>query len=228
MYTKFHRAIFCMAVFLLSACQKELESNSQSRDNALSRLGAERSAIIHQLVNDTITLLPLPSRSGDVLSKTLTQYYDLNGDHQKDFAFTLQWSRWDRPYQKNDAATPTIYGAAAGDSLVTDYLYYTDYFGGKLADFVRAVPGGDKIKTLTPFTTGALLASYYHAYPYYYSGGEFRGEGNQLVGVKFTAKNGTLHYGWICIKLSADANTLIVKDFAYNNKANAYIIAGAY
>jgi len=228
MKSSFYYRLILITLVLLVSCSKEITPVTPVAQNSSAEENAIQAAIVHSTVNKTFTILPLPSRNGDILSKTLTKYIDLNGDKTKDFAFTLYWSRWDYPYQNNDAATPSMYGTSGGDSVVTDLLYYTGYFGGNTGNFVRALPAAADIKSAHPYSTSALLATRYHVPPSYYSGGELLGKGDQLIAVKFTFKDGTTHFGWIRVNLASDGNSLTIADFAYNSVANETIAAGAF
>jgi len=55
--------------------------------------------------------------------------------------------------------------------------------------------------------------------------GQFPGAGDKFLGVKFTIGTGT-HYGWMRLDMSANSDSLTIKDFAYESTANASILAG--
>jgi len=55
--------------------------------------------------------------------------------------------------------------------------------------------------------------------------GQFPGAGDKFLGVKFTIGTNT-HYGWMRLDMSADSDSLTIKDFAYDSTANAAILAG--
>lgn len=59
------------------------------------------------------------------------------------------------------------------------------------------------------------------------SGGEwFYNEGDYFIGVLFIDSMACKHYGWIRCQALGAADTLIIKDFAYENKCEIGIIAG--
>ncbi len=55
--------------------------------------------------------------------------------------------------------------------------------------------------------------------------GQFPGVGDKFLGVKFTIGTST-HYGWLRLDMSANADSITVKDFAYQATPNAAILAG--
>jgi hypothetical protein len=58
--------------------------------------------------------------------------------------------------------------------------------------------------------------------------GNWLGQTNKYLGLKFVS-NGQIHYGWVRIDFrnSATGDTIIIKDYAYEDIANKPIIAGA-
>ena len=71
------------------------------------------------------------------------------------------------------------------------------------------------IDTLTGNTLAQGSATY----------GNFIPNQEDFIGVKFDI-SGNVHYGWIRVEVSSDADTLIIKDYAYESSANTAIIAG--
>ncbi|MFN8283522.1 MAG: hypothetical protein U0U67_09930 [Chitinophagales bacterium] len=55
---------------------------------------------------------------------------------------------------------------------------------------------------------------------------EFKGQGDKYVGIKFKI-GADIHYGWMKINLSADGKSLVIKDVAYDTRANTAITIGA-
>ena len=55
--------------------------------------------------------------------------------------------------------------------------------------------------------------------------GNFPGAGDKFIGVKFDI-SGTTHYGWIRVNLAADAQSMTIVDWAYNQTAGAEILTG--
>jgi len=71
-------------------------------------------------------------------------------------------------------------------------------------------------------TYGAPFSAYNTTYA---SGGNFLGSTDGYIGVKFDA-SGAAHYGWVRVELSADSETLTVKDYAFQPIPGEDIIAG--
>lgn len=55
--------------------------------------------------------------------------------------------------------------------------------------------------------------------------GNFTPNQEAFIGVKFDI-SGNNHYGWLRVEMSSDADTIIIKDYAYESTANTAIIAG--
>lgn len=54
------------------------------------------------------------------------------------------------------------------------------------------------------------------------------GQNDKYLGVRFETISGQTHYGWIRMSLNAKADSLVIKDFAYNNTPNQLILAGDF
>jgi len=55
--------------------------------------------------------------------------------------------------------------------------------------------------------------------------GNFIPNQEAFIGVKFDI-SGNVHYGWLRVEMSSGADTIIIKDYAYESSANTAIIAG--
>jgi hypothetical protein len=55
--------------------------------------------------------------------------------------------------------------------------------------------------------------------------GQFPGNGDKFLGVKFTVGTST-HYGWLRLDMSTNADSITIKDFAYQATPNTAILAG--
>lgn len=55
--------------------------------------------------------------------------------------------------------------------------------------------------------------------------GQFLGSGDKYLGVRFLI-SGNTHYGWIRLDVNADADSTVIKDFAYESTPNKAIAAG--
>lgn len=58
-----------------------------------------------------------------------------------------------------------------------------------------------------------------------FEGGDWRGENDKYMGVRFKIA-GNDHYGWIRLSVAADATTMTIKDYAYQQTADCEINTG--
>ena len=72
---------------------------------------------------------------------------------------------------------------------------------------------GGKGVTITSTTTSTISA------------GQFPGNGDKFMGVKFTIGT-SIHYGWLRLDMSVNADSITIKDFAYETTPNTPILAG--
>lgn len=56
--------------------------------------------------------------------------------------------------------------------------------------------------------------------------GQFPGSGDKFLGVKFTIGT-AVHYGWLRLDMSANSDSITIKDFAYETTPNTPILAGS-
>ena len=61
--------------------------------------------------------------------------------------------------------------------------------------------------------------------PFVANQGVFAGKGDKFIGLKLI-RGGKTYYGWVRVKLSSHCDTLIIKDYAYNDTEGASISAG--
>jgi hypothetical protein len=98
---------------------------------------------------------------------------------------------------------------------------------------VAPLNNGDAINPAAMFTSSAGLlaldliinAPLLGYTSYQYQGGEFLGVSDKFLGVKFVA-GVTTHYGWVRLDVAADASSITIKDYAYNQFPDGEILAG--
>lgn len=144
---------------------------------------------------------------------------DIDGDGTMDFIFaasslTGTYGTW---------SFATAFGDSAGVGNSTNQAMGTV---GTWYDYASALDAGDNIGPDGDFlsNTGnaAVIASNFYGSAF----GNFPGEGEKFMGVKFDI-SGNVHYGWIRLESDLDAIFVTVMDFAYENTADAAIEAGA-
>ena len=90
--------------------------------------------------------------------------------------------------------------------------------------FTSTTPsGGTTVFFSTTFNT--VTNTITNTFTTQYSTGNFGGQGDKFIGVKFNI-DGNTHYGWIRVQVSANANQLILKDYAYEATPETEIITG--
>ena len=86
---------------------------------------------------------------------------------------------------------------------------------------------GDSTSAWGQRPSGASILNLgFFAATYSSGGGEFLGTTGQYIGICFE-DNGATHYGWIQLDMAADASTVTINSWAYNDVAGAPIAAGA-
>ncbi|GAB4135935.1 MAG: hypothetical protein Fur0041_10290 [Bacteroidia bacterium] len=100
------------------------------------------------------------------------------------------------------------------------YGYYPFPFSLNSGDSISANAGGPNWRDYN--VNGGL--QYLGAKIYSYSYANFLGQ-DKFMGVRFSISNQT-HYGWVRLYVSPDADTIIVKEYAYESQPNVGITAG--
>ncbi len=59
-----------------------------------------------------------------------------------------------------------------------------------------------------------------------YTAGNFQGDGDRFVGVRFQLDGATNHFGWIRVNVAADYRSVTIRDYAYNTTPDTTIAAG--
>lgn len=149
---------------------------------------------------------------------------DMDGDMVDDLQFTVS----------TFAGSYTTYGFTVNYSGT--YAGATAATGGGIAGSATymaasAFSGGENIDgNLTMNSFGNLgLAGSYSIVGLPYSGtftnGNFIGQADKYLGVSFQS-GGNTHYGWVRLDVSAGADSITIKDYAYNTVASDSIAAG--
>lgn len=102
---------------------------------------------------------------------------------------------------------------------------------GSTSSYVTAMNNGDLIGTAAVFGGSSMAALAIDititssSSSYQISNGAFLGVTDKFLGVKFLIGTNT-HYGWARLDVSANADTIRLKDYAYNVAADSPILAG--
>ena len=103
--------------------------------------------------------------------------------------------------------------------------------GSSSSSYVTAMNNGDLIGTAAVFGGSSMAALAIDititssSSSYQISNGAFLGVTDKFLGVKFLIGTNT-HYGWARLDVSANADTIRLKDYAYNVAADSPILAG--
>ncbi len=103
--------------------------------------------------------------------------------------------------------------------------------GSSSSSYVTAMNNGDLIGTAAVFGGSSMAALAVDititssSSSYQISNGAFLGVTDKFLGVKFLIGTNT-HYGWARLDVSANADTIRLKDYAYNVAADSPILAG--
>ena len=103
--------------------------------------------------------------------------------------------------------------------------------GSSSSSYVTAMNNGDLIGTAVVFGGSSMAALAIDititssSSSYQISNGAFLGVTDKFLGVKFLIGTNT-HYGWARLDVSANADTIRLKDYAYNVAADSPILAG--
>lgn len=172
-----------------------------------------------------------------VIDTTLGTYaLDFNNDAAPDVQFNVQHVSGSGTYQASIGTFTYTYSgsyAVAGTPPGGGMQQGLVPSGSSSSSTSTVVPlnNGDAINGLANFSSsGALGYDITFAIPAFgyslpYLGGEFLGSTDKYLGVKFTA-GATTHYGWVRLDVAADASTITIKDYAYNQFPDGEILAG--
>jgi hypothetical protein len=136
---------------------------------------------------------------------------DLNNDGTADFAINVNIGTSLSYTSQQISVSPIGTNAVAGSS-VGAYIY------------PFAMNSGDTVKPSLQFnlTPNQSMASYFGPSTSY---GNWMNVTDKYLGLKFSI-GPAVHYGWARLDVTATADQFIIKDYAYNTIANAYILAG--
>lgn len=166
----------------------------------------------------------------DIIVDTASGPYDLdfNGDVVADLSLMVvhqagagTYSGFTYTYQGSAAAVQTP--AGNGVLMIAS--------GSSSSMVVAPMNNGDLIDNAAQFaSSGALgvdvlVTIPVISYTYQFSQGAWLGVSDKFLGVKFMIGANT-HYGWARLDVSAGADTIRVKDYAYNQNADLPLLAG--
>lgn len=188
---------------------------------ALSAIAADAaSQVIYTDIRDT-TLI----NNGDFFD------IDLNNDGINDLTISLTKSIYSSTY-----GSYSIYvnynsvDASAVSNNQINVLYNTSYSVNEALAFTNNQSINSSANSWTSYgfvgayATGSIVSPYSTS-ALYANIGQFPGQGDRFLGVRFRIGNNT-HYGWVRLDVSALSDTAIIKDFAFDTTANAPILAG--
>jgi hypothetical protein len=172
-----------------------------------------------------------------VIDTTLGTYaIDFNNDAAPDVQFNVLHVSGSGTYQASVGTFTYTYSgtyAAAGTPPGGGMQQALVPSGSSSTMTSAVVPlnNGDAINGLANFGTSSgigyditfSIPAFGYSLPYI--GGEFLGVTDKYLGVKFTA-GATTHFGWVRLDVAADASTITIKDYAYNQFPDGEILAG--
>jgi hypothetical protein len=154
-----------------------------------------------------------------VLHDTIFYNLDLNGDATPDFKFltdTLQGSSMIANF-----ADVNIVGA--NTDAILGSLYYNTY------PFPFQLNNGDSILPANPnwnsYAQNSGLGYLGAFFPPNINYGNWNGVQDKYIGLRIDVA-GQFHYGWARLSVSPHADTITIKEYAYNQTPNQYIVAG--
>lgn len=153
-----------------------------------------------------------------------SQFYalDLNNDSQPDFLIQEIISILDGHYPFVISPYPgSPYSAVLGDTIIR-----TTAIGPTVYPYPDTLNTNDNILPGGNWLVDGLNYGYTNSYFVYDTiRSNWVGAKDNFVGVRFKL-SGQFYYGWVRISLNANADTLTIKDYAYNTIQDAGINAG--
>jgi hypothetical protein len=157
---------------------------------------------------------------------------DFNNDAAPDVAFQISQVNGSTTYSGIPITYQGTYGAAnAPGGGLQNVQIQTGSASSQLASYIGALNNGDEVSSAEMFSSYGLLAGDITitipllGQTLNYPLGEWLGVTDKFLGVKFTAGANT-HYGWVRMDVSAGADVITIKDYAFNATPNAPINAG--
>lgn len=186
--------------------QRKLSAYAATTAGAVALAGSADAQIIYTDVNPDA-----------VVSDTVYYDLDMDGDAVVDFVFATEgYTTSYGPVNLSMLYVPVAANAVLG-SL---------YMGSYPLPFV--MNNGDSISsTNTSWNDGSVNGGlqYLSVLTPYGGYGNWQGQTDKYVGVRFNIGSNT-HYGWVRLSVSANADTIIIKDYAYNSQPNIGLLAG--
>ncbi|HYV94516.1 MAG TPA: T9SS type A sorting domain-containing protein [Chitinophagales bacterium] len=203
-----------------STLKRKLKQYSAVAGSMLAVTGVADAQAIYTDVNPDKVLIGTNLLPGD------TMRLDLNNDGITDFIF-FAWKG--STYQGAGLMVP-YYPLSNSNAIIGNLGTLFSH------PFLKedALAMGDNIGPGQPFYKYADItysSTFLHPIMGYVSTGNTAGVGawvgvqDHFLGLKFT-DGANFHYGWARCSLSADADTLTLKDYAYNSIVNASLFAG--
>jgi hypothetical protein len=176
------------------------------------------------------------SLSGSLSAQII--YTDVNPDVVLTYTGNSGTSSFDVDFDNNGTIDVSLRHYGYGQTMA--YMYY----GNPAIDlrtslslvpsynfpFTLAINYGDSIKPndtdwvgQNTYTSQFISQSFYPG-PVLYS--YWAGAGDKYLGIKFPNSAGQYHYGWIRMSLDPSADSLVIKDFAYDSVPNQGLTAG--
>lgn len=186
--------------------QRRLSAYAATTAGAVALAGSADAQIIYTDINPDV-----------VVSDTVYYDLDMDGDAVVDFTFgTEGYTTSYGPVNLSLLYVPVAANAVLGS------LYSGNY------PLPFAMNNGDSISsTNTSWNAGSVNGGlqYLSVLAPYGSYGNWQGQTDKYVGVRFNIGSNT-HYGWVRLSVSANADTIIIKDYAYNSQPNVGLLAG--
>lgn len=203
---------------------------------ALLALGADAEAQIVHTDVDPDSIVPIP----DVVGEQNIFDIDMNNDGTVDVTIIAGNGDW----YYSDGSYPThwwsIRGLPVNGAELVVTPSYVSAWGGtytlaKRFDADELI--GSDVGTSNYWSIGWGPSDTYswqfgfvgYSYGTYYNYGQWNdGEPDKFLGIRFTLDAGTTyHYGWIRMDVAEDHTQVVVKDYAYESRADMAIPAGA-
>ena len=157
---------------------------------------------------------------------------DFNNDASPDVTFQIAQINGSTTYSGIPITYQGTYGAAAAPTGgLQNVIVQTGSASSSTGSYIGALNTGDAIDNAASFTSYGLLAGDVTitipllGQTLNYPIGEWLGVTDKFLGVKFTAGANT-HYGWVRMDVSAGADTITIKYYAFNATPDGAINAG--
>ena len=158
---------------------------------------------------------------------------DLDGGGVPDFSLNINnfSSGWSSTYGSTSYGNyfnvnyADINNLASSNSVVTS-SYVNALSVGSVISSSNSWGGGGLLGDLGYYSNWFVNSTTSNSSSGAFSNGNFPGEGNKYIGVRFEINPAEFHYGWIQVSLNEECSNLIIKDWAYETTPGDSIIAG--